>query len=260
MEIDYKKYVWMIGGLTLFAASFALVSSGMKDFSDAKHVNGQTASITVSGEGEVVALPDIATITLTVREAAKTVPEAQKLAESKVAKVLADLSLLGIDKKDTKTISYTINPKYEQQAQGFCVGYQCPPTKTVVVGYEITETMQIKVRKIDQSGAVIGAIGKENVTEMSGPEFSVENPDKAKEEAKALAIAQAMEKAKATASSLHTKLGDIMSFSENGGNIYPVMYGAGVMSAKMDSAVPSVTVPEGESVIKAQVTITYSLE
>lgn len=262
MDTNYKKYTWIAGTLALLAISFGAYGFGVNNLSSAKHPNGQVASITVTGEGEVTALPDIATVTLTVRESAKTVPEAQKLVETKIAQALKDISAIGVDKKDTKTLSYSINPKYEQQSiQIYCNGYNCPPVKNVVVGYEVSESMQVKVRKIDQAGAVIGAIGKANITEVSGPEFTVEDMDKAKADAKALAIEKALTKAKATANSLHATLGSIISFNEDNGNIYPMYARAKVMSMKVSApAADAVTLPQGESVIKANVTITYSLK
>ncbi len=260
MEIDYKKYTWMAGTVALVAISFASIGFGLSNLSSVDHPNGQVASITVTGEGEVTALPDIATVTLTVRGSAKTVPEAQKLVESKVGEAVKSLADLGVDKKDTKTLSYTINPKYEQQSTGICSGYVCPPTKTIVTGYEVSQSMQIKVRKIDQAGSVIGALGKANITEVSGPEFTVEDMDKAKADAKAIAIAKATEKAKSTAKSLNTSLGSIISFNEDNGGMYPVMYARAEMSMKSSGmAVDAVTLPQGESVIKSNVTITYSI-
>ncbi len=250
----------MTGSLALVAISFAAIAMGMSDVSSMKHPNGQVASITVSGEGEVTALPDIATVTLTIRESAKTVPEAQKLVEGKVTQLLKDVASLDINKKDTKTLSYTINPKYEQQSTGYCNGYICPPVKSVVVGYEVAQTMQIKVRKIDQAGEVVGAIGGANITEVSGPDFTVEDMDKAEAEAKALAIKEAQTKAKATAQSLRVDLGSIINFSEDNGGMYPVMYRAEAMSMKAGIASDAVTLPQGESVIKSRVTITYSLD
>lgn len=260
MEMDFKKYVWMTGSLALVAIAFAAIAMGMNDLNAIRHPNGQVASITVTGEGEVTALPDIATITFTVRESAKTVPEAQKLVETKVAQALKDIGSLGVDKKDTKTLSYTINPKYEQQGQMYCTAYSCPPVKTVVTGYEVAQSVQVKVRTIDKSGDVIGAIGKANITEVSGPEFTVDDMDKAKADAKAIAIAKAQAKAKATAKSLHQGLGSVISFNEDNGGYYPVMYRAEAMSMKAGVAADSVTLPQGESVIKSNVTITYSLK
>lgn len=262
MQTDYKKYAWITGALALVSISFAAIALGMNEFNSIKHPNGQVASITVTGEGEVTALPDIATVTLTVRESAKTVPEAQKLVETKINQALKDIYDLDVDKKDTKTLSYTINPKYEQQSVNsmYCSGYMCPPTKSVVVGYEVAQSMQIKIRKIDQSGAVIGAIGKANITEVSGPEFTVDDMDKAKAEAKALAITKAQVKAKATAQSLGVSLGEITQFNEDNGNVYPTMYRPEAMSMKAGVTSDQVTIPQGESVIKSNVTITYSLK
>jgi uncharacterized protein YggE len=84
--------------------------------------------------------------------------------------------------------------------------------------------------------------------------------DKAQADAKAIAIAKAEVKAKAVASSLHVGLGSIMNFNEDGAGGYPVMYEARAMSAKMDVSGSAVTIPQGESVIKSRVTITYSLD
>ncbi|MCF7843559.1 SIMPL domain-containing protein [Candidatus Gracilibacteria bacterium] len=261
MQTDYKKYIWMTGSLALVTISFAAIAMGMSDFTAMKYPNGQVASITVTGEGEVTAIPDIATVTLTVRESAKTVPEAQKLVEAKIKEVIKELSDLGVDKKDTKTLSYTINPKYEQQSTGYCNGYICPPTKTIIVGYEVAQSMQIKVRKIDKAGEVIGVIGKANVTEVNGPEYTVDDMDKAQADAKAIAIAKAQAKAKATAKSLHQGLGSVMSFSDDNNGYYPTMYRAEAMSMKNVGGVSdSVTLPQGESVIKSRVTITYFLK
>jgi uncharacterized protein YggE len=135
----------------------------------------------------------------------------------------------------------------------------CPQAKTTVVGYEVTETISVKVRKIDTAGDVIGAIGKANITEINGPEFTVDNMDKAQADAKAVAIKKAQEKAKVTAKALGVTLGEITQFSEDNGGYYPVMYAASSMMAK-GAEDSRVSLPQGESVIKSRVTMTYSLK
>lgn len=257
---NYRNYVWVAGTVALFAIAFAAISMGLTDIKSWHHPVGQVATISVSGEGEVTAVPDIATVTMTVRESAKTVPEAQKLAEAKVTKALAAVSFLGVDKKDVKTLSYTVNPKYETQ-QVMCSGYVCPQPQTKVVGYEIAETLQVKVRKIDSAGDVIGALGTAEVTEISGPEFTVDDMDKAKADAKAKAIANAKAKAQATASALGVSLGEITSFSEDNGGVYaPMMMRAESSMGGVTAKAFDVSLPQGESVIKSNVSITYSLE
>ena len=219
MENNYKKYAWVAGTMALFSISYAAIGFGMNNFSAIDHPNGQVASITVTGEGEVTAVPDMATVTFTVQESAKTVPEAQKLAEAKINEALKAVASLGVDK--------------------------------------------MKIRKIDQSGSIIAALGSANITEVSGPDFTVEDMDKAKADAKEIAIAKALAKAKVTAKSLDADLGAIIGFNENEGGAYPLYARAEAMSFKaMGGAqmAADVSLPQGENVIKSTVTITYSLK
>ncbi len=165
-----------------------------------------------------------------------------------------------MDKKDTKTLSYTVNPKYETQTI-YCVTVPCPQGKTVVIGYEVTQTIQIKVRKVDIAGDVVGEIGAVNITEISGPEFTVDDMDKVNADAKEIAIKNAKEKAKATAKALGVDLGSIMQFSEDNGGYYPMYYKTDAVSSMSGGATrESATLPQGESVIKSRVSITYSLD
>lgn len=258
MELhNYKKYTWYAVTLVCVCGAFAAVAFGMNNLDAIKHPNGQVASISVTGEGEVTAIPDIATVSFTVRESAKTVPEAQKLTEAKIAKGLKDLEALGVEAKDTKTLSYMVNPKYENQQTGYCNGYVCPPAKTVVTGYEVAQSVTVKVRKVDQAGQVIGVLGKVNITEISGPDFTVDDMDKSQADAKALAIKNAQTKAEATASALGVSLGSITQFSDDNG-VYAQMYNTKAMS--VPGAADAVSLPQGENVIKSRVTITYTLK
>lgn len=257
---NYKKYTWIAGTVSMVCIAFAAIAFGMNNFDAIKHPSGQIASISVTGEGEVTAIPDVATVFFTVRESAKTVPEAQKLAEAKITTALKELNALGVDKKDTKTLSYTVNPKYEQQQVGYCTGYTCPPSKTIINGYEVSQSVTIKVRKVDQAGEVIGVLGKVNITEITGPDFTVDDLDKSKEQAKAIAIAKAQAKAQATAKALGVRLGAITQFSEDNGGYYPVMYRDSMAVSANQSKAEAVTLPQGESVIKSNVTITYTLK
>lgn len=255
----YQKYTWQAGALALVCVSFAAVAFGLSNLDAMKYPNGQVASVSVSGEGEVTAVPDIATVSFTVRESAKTVPEAQKLAEAKIAAGLKALETLGVEKKDVKTLSYNVNPKYETS---YCTAYSCPPqvSSPKIIGYEVSQSVSVKVRKVDQAGEVLGLLGKANITEMNGPDFTVDDMEKVKADARAVAIKNAQEKAKVQADALGVSLGSIISFSDDNGGYYPVMYRADAMSAAAVGAESKVSLPSGENVIKSRVTITYTLK
>lgn len=257
----YKEYIWIAGTIALGAIAFAGIAMGLTDIQSWKHPTGQVASITVSGDGEVTALPDIATITVTIREEAKTVSEAQKKTETKVETVLAGVESLSIDKKDIKTLSYTVNPKYETETI-YCITTPCPQGKTKIVGYQTSQTIQIKVRDIEKAGDVVGALGVANVTEISGPEFTIDDLDGVQAKAKTKAIAEAKAKAKVTAKSLGVSLGNIIQYNEDVGGYYPMFFKAEASSLGRGGAqdAGTISLPQGESVIKSHVTITYSLD
>ncbi len=259
-SFDYKKYTWVAGMFALIGIFFATVALGASEWKSVKHPNGQAGTITVTGEAEVTALPDIATVVITIRESAKTVPDAQKLAEAKIAVAIEALSGLGVEEKDQKTLSYVVNPKYENVAAASPI-YSGTVYNQKIVGYEVSQMVEIKIRNIEQAGEIVGALGAANITEISGPSFTVEDMDGAQAEAKEMAIAEAREKAKATAKALHADLGEVMQFSEDAGGYYPMYYARDAVSLQSTkgAGVPEVSLPMGENVIKSRVTITYSL-
>ncbi|MEN9881223.1 MAG: hypothetical protein RLZZ308_406 [Candidatus Parcubacteria bacterium] len=255
---NYKKHTWIAGTIALVCIAFGVVSFGLHELDSMKYPNGQVASISVSGDGEVTAIPDIATASFTIRESGKTVPEAQKLAETKITQALKEMESIGVEKKDIKTTSYVVSPKYETQ-QVYCITYPCPAGKTTIIGYEVSQSVTVTIRKVDQAGEVFGLLGKVQITEISGPDFTVDDIDKVQAEAKEIAIKEAKAKAEATAKSLGVSLGSITAFSEDGAGYYPVMYRAEIASMGMSKS-DAVTLPQGESTIKSRVTITYTLK
>src|SRR4051812_1906610 len=62
-----------------------------------------TNTISVSGTGDVFAVPDIATFTVSVQEFAKDVTTAQSTATTKGNGIIAYLKTQGIDEKDIQT-------------------------------------------------------------------------------------------------------------------------------------------------------------
>lgn len=254
---DYKKYAWIAGIFALAGVFFASLAFGAAQWKEAKHPNGQQGSISVSGDAEITAVPDIATVTITVRESAKTVPQAQELVEAKVIAGINALASLGVEEKDRRTLYYNVNPKYEYVSGG---GYATNPR---VVGYEVSQTVEIKIRNVDVAGDVLGALGAANITEISGPTFTVDDPEKFKAQAKEEAIEEAREKAKATARALGMNLGEVIAFTEDTGGYYPYARDSVMNQAaysKEGGLGSEVTLPTGENTITSRVTITYSLE
>ena len=98
--------------------------------------------ISVTGKAEIVSIPDVATISLTVTENAKVISDVQGKATEKINKVIETLKGNGVEEKDIKTTSYSINPHYEY-IQPTCTAYVCPPGKSVLSGYDVRDRKSV---------------------------------------------------------------------------------------------------------------------
>ena len=221
-----------------------------------------TNTIQVSGEGIAFAVPDVADISFTISNDAKTLNAAQQATTDVATKALAYLKGQGIADADIKTTDYSANPKYEWQADStICVaGVPCPPNgKNVAVGFTVSESIDVKVRKTDQAGAIVTGLGATGVTDISGPNFTVDDDNAIKAEARGKAIDDAKAKANALAQQLGVKLVRIVSFNENGSNPMPMYMKADVMS--VGAAAPQAApLPTGQNKYTSDVTITYEIQ
>lgn len=255
---------WVAASLMLLSA-FLLVKvlSEIKKLpSVGKEIYPQS-TIMVTGQGEAYAIPDIASFSFSVTETSESVASAQKMLDEKINKALDIVKASDIEDKDIKTTSYNVYPKYEWQ-QIYCITVPCPQGKNKLVGYEVSQTITVKVRSVDKVGDLVSKIGEVNVSNISGVEFTVDDREAKVAEAREQAIKKAKEEAKALSKQLGVKLGDILYFNESGN--YPeayYAYGKGGMGG--DMAVSSVAparaeLPQGETKITSQVSITYEIK
>lgn len=216
-----------------------------------KDINEST--IVVSGHGEVNSVPDIASISFSITKEAKTVKEAQAQVTEIENKVLTVLKENKVADKDIKTVNSSFYPKYKYDYRA--VYY---PQNSVIVGYEVSETIEVKVRDIDSAGVVIEALGSAGVSNLNGPNFAIDDEDVLKAQARKLAIDEAKAKAEALAKDLGVKLGKIVAFNENGNYPTPIYYAKTALEA--DGGLSSApALPKGENTISSDVSITYKI-
>ncbi len=256
------KRILKFGGLVLIMLVVFLVVEVIYTLRLTAHVSESTPAmnvITVNGKGEVLAVPDIANFTFGADETAKTVSDAQKAVTDKVNKGIDIAKAAGVDEKDIKTVSYNIFPHY-QYTQTVCSVNYCPPGKQVIDGYEVSQTIQVKVRDTAKAGDILGKLGAVQLNNISGLNFTIDDEDKVLTEAKDKAIADAQQKAKDLARSLGVHLGKIVSFGDNG---YPMpIYAQSAMKETMLGAgdAANVQVPAGQNTITSNVSITYEIK
>jgi len=271
-ETECKNYHWRGtggAGFMLLAVSGALLLLAMF-FSELKayqfigrDVPGEMTTINVTGEGRAFATPDIAIVNFSVVQESKTQAEAREIVDGKMRDILAFLKESGIEEKDIKTTGYNLYPKYEwQESRVVCITYPCPqpPGKQVLLGYEVSQSVEVKVRKIDDAGKVVGGLAEKGATNMYGPSFTVDEPESVRAEARKEAIEKAKAKAEQLADDLGVDLVRIVSFSEGG--VYPYAYGRGggekLMAQDAYAPVPA-ELPVGENEFNSSVTLVYEV-
>lgn len=218
-----------------------------------------TNTISVSGDGEVFAVPDTATFSVTVQEEAKEVKAAQDVATKKGNDIIAYLKGEGVDEKDIQTTDYSVYPQYDYN-NAVCAGGYCPPGKQTLRGFQVSQTLTVKVRDTKKAGDLLSGVGSRGVASVSGLNFTIDDQDALEAEARDKAIKKAGAKAEALADSLGVDIVRIVGFSENGN--YPIYYAKAEMSMAADSrgaAAPSPEIPVGQNKITSNVSVTYEI-
>jgi uncharacterized protein YggE len=251
----YIKKLAKVATLTLLVVSVFVVIKVVKEF---KTDNGAVNTITVDGDSETFASPDIATVSFGVSATNKDLNTAQGEVEKNSSTAIEAVKDLGIDAKDIQTTYYNANPQYDYK----CGQYGCGGGNGTLIGYQVTQTTTVKIRDLSKVSEIIGALGASKVSDIQGPNFDIENKDALQEQARAEAIKEAKAKAEVLAKDLGVHLGRIVSYNDNnsGG---PIMYAKSMMLDSASGNAPeavSPTIETGQNRIYSSVTIVYKIK
>jgi len=247
---------------------FLLANIGWSDNSD-----DYPPVITVSGEGTAFAVADTAVFTYTARAEAETAAEAQAKVSETTAAVVAALQAQGVEERDIKTQNYNVFPRYEyrqvapvtaESGGGIEPSFYPGNETRVLVGYEATQTDQVRVRQADTAGSLLSLATDNGAADVSSLDFVVWDETEVEAEARSLAITDAKQKANQLADQLGVRLGDIRDFYENGNEYYePYPMDARMeMSAAKDEGGASApaNISLGENEVRKNVSITFEIK
>ncbi|MFA4890380.1 MAG: SIMPL domain-containing protein [Candidatus Paceibacterota bacterium] len=213
-----------------------------------KEIN-PTNTINVSATGEVFAAPDVANFSVSVVKEAKTAVEAQNQNAEAINKIVKFLKDSGIEDKDIKTSGYNIYPKYDYLEH---VGQ-------VFRSYEATQSLDVKVRKIDDAGKILSGVVAMGANQVGGINLAIDKEDDLKRAARQAAINEAKQKADDLVKDLGVSLGRLVSFSESFGGIPVPIYG--MMKAEgVGGGATAPDIPKGENKISVSVSLTYEIK
>ncbi|MFJ7354939.1 SIMPL domain-containing protein [Phyllobacterium sp. NPDC097923] len=211
--------------------------------------------ITVTGEGEATAAPDMAIVSLVVLQEKPTAREALTANNETMAKVLDAMKKAGIAERDLQTSGFNIDPRYvypdNKQGQ--------PPQAPKIVGYAVSNSLSVRVRDLKKVGEILDQSVTLGVNQGGNLTFTNDKPEAIVEEARKKAVANAIAKAKTLTAAAGVEVGKVIEISEQ--TFQPRPYG-GAPRAKMMAAEASDSVPvaAGENSYNVTVNVTFELK
>lgn len=211
--------------------------------------------ITIAGVGEVVARPDTAIVTSGVTSQGATARDALTANTADMAKLIDTLKAAGIADRDIQTSGFSVSPNYVYSNEVDANGYTLPPR---INGYIVSNQVTIRVRKLDDLGAVLDQSVTVGANTVNGISFTVADTTSLYVEARKKAFADARAKAELYAEAAGIELGDIAAITEAPDYGYPQPYMLREAAADMASA--PVPVQAGELSFSISVSVSWHLD
>ncbi len=250
-----------LGTLVMVAAIVALAAYAYQAFTKDDNFGMGPTSISVVGKGEVISVPDIAQFSFSVRGEGADAAIAQEASGTIINAVMAYLAESGVEDRDIKTEGYNMYPKYRYDEKPCAFGSYCPPGEQIADGFEVTQTITVKVRETEAAGAILAGVGAKGATDISGLSFTIDDEDVLKDEARTLAIADARAQAEKLADDLGVTLVKMMSYYEDQPYNPTPYYGMeSDMAFKSEAAFGGAEIPMGEGTITSTVNLTYEIK
>ncbi len=205
-----KKIMMTIVGILLVYGVFyvgALIRNNVKQYDFIGKAPRMERTITVNGYGKITGNNDIAVTTLGYSNTDKDVAKAQADNKKVIDQIYADLKKMNIADKDLQS-DYSIYPDYNYtQIKG-----------QELIGYRVNNSLTVKIRDLNQISNVLSLAGKYGATEVSGLNFTIDEPENLKTQARDKALADARVKADHLANVLGLNLGGVVSYNEYEGS------------------------------------------
>lgn len=240
--------VFKFVGVFLIIFLITLIANNIKTFKRIGMADRQQNAITIEGLGKVTAAPNIAVTSVGLVTEKSDVAAAQLENSKKMNALVASLKKLGIADEDIKTAQYQIYPKYSYEEK----------KGSSITGYSVSQSLDVKIRDLTKISEVLAAAGGAGANQVSGIQFTIDEPKNLHAEARAEAVKDAQDKAEKLANDLGIRLGRVIGFSESQGGS-PVPYPMMAKDAVGGYAEAAPQIQAGTLDIQSNVSVTYEI-
>ena len=206
----------------------------------------EAGRLTVTGEGHVEAVPDMATLSLGVSHEAKSAEEAMARVSADLAAVLERLRAAGVAERDLQTQGLDLAPVWSSYGSG---------SDRRITGFRATNMLSVRLRGLDTLGETLDLVIGDGANTFRGLSLGLQEPLPFRDAARRAAVADARRKAALYSEAAGLTLGPVLSISEGAAEPpRPVRMDAAVAS---DDGLP---VAPGEVCVSALVTMVFEID
>jgi uncharacterized protein YggE len=206
--------------------------------------------LTLTADGKSTRTPDIANFSAGITTVGATASAAMAANASAMTRVIDALKAAGVADRDVQTSNLSLNPVFDNSMQR-------DPDHPRITGYQASNSVAIRARVIAAMGRVIDTLVGAGANEVSGPNFDLDHPEAALDEARIAAVASARSRAELYARAAGLKVLRILSISESGGYGAPQPMMMMMMARK--AMAPPTPVAAGEVAMSVDITVQFEL-
>ncbi len=204
-------------------------------------------TITVTGSGEVILVPDLAYINVGIHTEAEDVTSAVNSNNSQARAIKEAMVGMGVEEKDIQTSNFNVYSMNRYDDMGNIAG----------TNYAVDNTLYIIVRDMPpRMSEILDAALGAGANQIYGISFDIANRADAMAQARDLAIKDAEEKALSIANTAGVQLGQVLNISVKNNSYVQTLAGYGMGGGMMDQAA-SVPVSAGQIVVTANADVVY---
>lgn len=248
--LDDARARWLASGAAIGLVAALVVSPALLPGRTARAVDPATGgatpdhTISVGGTGRVRIAPDVADLRIGLTLQRPTATAARDDAAAALEKVIAALRAAGVAERDIQTSVLSLQPVYDYSPDG------SPPRLT---GYQMSHILAVVVRKIDDAAGVADDAIAAGATQLDSISFRVDDPIRAEDEARTLAMADAKRRAEALASAAGVTIVGVASIVESSPTTVPPVWYGGAAATGLDKAATPIMSGTNEVVVTVSV-------
>lgn len=205
--------------------------------------------ITVSARGDVQVTPDRARVQVGVETRGKTAAAAAAENNKKQTAILAAIKALGIAATQITTLNYNVSAVQR---------YDDKEKRVVIDGYQVSNVVQVVTDKLEQAGPIIDAALASGANTVTGLDFTLKDPSKARDQALAQAIESARRQADVAAKAAGGQVAELLEININ--EFERPMPRQMMAMAKMDAGGAPAPISEGTTTVAISVSTRWRFE